>query len=55
MTLRKWDLSIFQCDTVFETINCADNNSLIEIEGERVVISGEDKIIIVDYIKNMPK
>ena len=51
MTLRKWSLSTFQCETILNNIHCFDSNSIIEIDNNRLIITGKKNITIVNATK----
>ena len=44
-TIRLWNMSTYQCMKVIEEVECIDNNSLYQIDNDRVIVGG-DKISI---------
>lgn len=45
-----WNLKTYQCDTVFEDIQCFFNNSIMEIDDRRIAIFSIQAIYIIDSI-----
>ena len=50
-TIRLWNMSTYQCMTVIEEVECIDNNSLYQIDNERVIVGGENSFYIVNIVK----
>ena len=50
-TLRKWNLSTYQCDKIISNVSCYRSNSLLQIDNNRVVV-GYNKIITIVNIIN---
>ena len=46
-TLRAWNIFSYQCQTVIENVQCCTGKSLEEIDKNRVVTGGKNKIIII--------
>ena len=47
-TLRKWNLLTYQCMKIINNVDCADNNSLLEIDNNRIIVGGLNVITIVN-------
>ena len=47
-TLRKWNLLTYQCDKIINNVDCCDNNSLLEIDNNRIIVGGYNVITIVN-------
>ena len=47
-TLRKWNLLTYQCDKIIDSVDCCDNNSLLEIDNNRIIVGGNRVITIVN-------
>ena len=52
-SLRSWDLSIYQCTTIINKVECCYKNSMIEIDNQRIVVGGLNKITIINTDKYM--
>ena len=50
-TLRLWNMSTYQCETVIERVCCFENNSLYQIDKDRVITGAYDQINIVNIDK----
>ena len=50
-TLRLWNMSTYQCITVIKGIYCYFNNSLYQIDKDRVIVGGENSFSIVNIDK----
>ena len=50
-TLRLWNMSLYQCETVIYRVKCESNNSLYQIDKDRVIVGGSDKFYIVNISK----
>lgn len=49
-TLRIWNISSYQCDTIINNVKCCNNNSLVELAANKVIVGGLNVIIIVNMI-----
>ena len=47
-TLREWNLLTYQCDKIIDKVECCDNNSLLEIDNNRIIVGGCNVITIVN-------
>ena len=47
-TLRKWNLLTYQCDEIINNVDCYYNNSLLEIDNNRIIVGGGRVITIVN-------
>ena len=45
-----WNLKTYQCDTVFEDVQCFFNNSIMEIDDRRIAIFSIQAIYIIDTV-----
>ena len=50
-TLRIWNMSTYQCDKVIEGVDCCSNNSLYQIDKDRVIVGGYNSFCIVNIDK----
>ena len=50
-TLRLWNMSTYQCITVIEGVRCFFNNSLYQIDKDRVIVGGDNSFSIVNIDK----
>lgn len=50
-TLRIWNISTYQCESIIEGVECYWMNAIYQIDNERVIVGGRNKFTIVD-IKN---
>ena len=50
-TLRLWNMSTYQCTTVFEGIQCRSTNALYQIDNNRVIVGGSYSFSIVNIGK----
>ena len=50
-TLRLWNMSTYQCDKVIEGVDCCCNNSLYQIDKDRVIVGGVNSFSIVNIDK----
>ena len=50
-TLRIWNMSTYQCVTVIERVGCCWNNSLYQIDNDRVIVGGVNYFSIVNIDK----
>ena len=51
VTLRLWNMSTYQCDKVIEGVLCCFNNSLYQIDKDRVIVGGFISFSIVNIDK----
>ena len=47
-TLRKWNLLTYQCVKIIDNVWCYDNNSILEIDNNRIIVGGNRVITIVN-------
>ena len=50
-TLRLWNMSTYQCVTVIKGVKCCDNNSIYQIDKDRVIVGGYNTFYIVNIDK----
>ena len=50
-TLRIWNISTYQCQTIIMKVECFSQNSMIELENNKIFIGGKNKIAIIDLNK----
>ena len=50
-TLRLWNMSTYQCDTVIEGVYCCESNALYQIDNYRVIAGWRNTIYIVNIDK----
>ena len=50
-TLRFWNMSTYQCDTLFEEVECCSINSLYQLDKDRVIVGGSKSFCIVNIDK----
>ena len=50
-TLRLWNMSTYQCDKVIEGVECYSNNSLYQIDKDRVIVGRVNSFSIVNIDK----
>ena len=50
-TLRLWNMSTYQCDTVIKGVECISTNSLYQIDKDRVIVGGYESFSIVNIDK----
>ena len=50
-TLRLWNMTTYQCVTVFEGVQCCSTNSLYQIDKDRVIVGGEKTLCILNIDK----
>ena len=50
-TLLLWNMSTYQCETVIERVCCFENNSLYQIDKDRVITGAYNQINIVNIDK----
>ena len=46
-----WNMSAYQCTTVIEGVECCSNNSIYQIDSDRVIVGGENSFRIVNRDK----
>ena len=51
VTLRLWNMSTYQCDKVIKGVQCCSDNSLYQIDKDRVIVGGVYKFSIVNIDK----
>ena len=51
VTLRLWNMSTYQCITVIEGVDCCSNNSLYQIDKDRVIVGSKISFSIVNIDK----
>ena len=44
-TLRLWNMSTYQCDTVIKGVECISTNSLYQIDKDRVIVGGYESFL----------
>lgn len=49
-TLRIWNLITYQCITSIDDISCNDANSMLQVHDEKIIIGGEKRIALVNFI-----
>ena len=49
--LHLWNMSTYQCDKVIEGVDCCLNNSLYQIDKDRVIVGGVNSFSIVNIDK----
>ena len=47
-TLRKWNLLTYQCMKIINNVECINNNSILEIDNNRIIVGGYNVITIVN-------
>ena len=50
-TLRLWNMSTYQCETMIDGVDCCDTNSLYQIDKDRVIVGGKRTFSIVNIDK----
>ena len=50
-TLRLWDISTYQCETIIENVEMSNVNSLYQIDNDRVIVGGMKTIFIVNIVR----
>ena len=50
-TLRLWNMSTYQCETVIKGVECNNTNSIYQIDKDRVIVGGYKEFTIVNIDK----
>ena len=50
-TLLLWNMSTYQCETMFKGVGCYDINSLYQVDNNRIIVGGEKSFSIVNIDK----
>ena len=53
VTLGLWNMSTYQCDKEIEGVKCCYNNSLCQIDKDRVIVGGYNSFYIVNIDKGV--
>lgn len=51
-TIRKWDLSSYQCIDIILDVDCSYRNGLLEFDDKRVIVGGRNMTSIVNIMNN---